>query len=137
MVINLTSPPPRPQEPVADPYQNEPSRHPALEVRTSKPFNAETPPAVLAAGLTTPNDLFYVRNHLPVPVVDPGSYALKIEGDGLRMNSFSLEVRIPTIRCIVFIFKAPGALKLVSRISSVSAISRWRHGAAATAAQRS
>jgi hypothetical protein len=28
---------------VQDPYQNEPERHPALIVRSAKPFNAETP----------------------------------------------------------------------------------------------
>lgn len=34
--------------------------------------------------LITPNDLFYVRNHLPVPHIKPEEYKLKIEGEGLR-----------------------------------------------------
>jgi sulfite oxidase len=47
--------------PAADPYANEPARHPALLTRADKPFNAETPPGILAAGLVTPTDMFYVR----------------------------------------------------------------------------
>lgn len=38
-------------------------------MRTAKPFNGETPAPVLTAPVT-PADLHYVRNHLPVPVVD-------------------------------------------------------------------
>nr|CEL64308.1 TPA: sulfite oxidase, putative [Neospora caninum Liverpool] len=50
-----------------DAYGNEPLRHPALIVRSEKPFNAETPLTLLADDFFTPNDLFFVRNHLPVP----------------------------------------------------------------------
>ena len=50
-----------------DPYSHEPRRHPALRVRAAKPFNAETPRQLLVDQYVTPNDLFYVRNHLPVP----------------------------------------------------------------------
>ena len=35
-------------------------RHPALVVRSAKPMNAETPRELLAAGLITPTELFYV-----------------------------------------------------------------------------
>lgn len=35
------------------------------------PFNAETPPALLGESLITPNELFYVRNHLPVRLLAP------------------------------------------------------------------
>ena len=48
---------------------------------------AETPMELLTAALVTPNDLFYVRNHLPVPVVNPDTYRLKIEGEGVRAVS--------------------------------------------------
>lgn len=59
-----------------DPYSNEPSRLPALVVRSAKPFNAETPPELLADSLVTPNDLFYVRNHLPVPHLDAATHTV-------------------------------------------------------------
>ncbi|MCV4940180.1 hypothetical protein OFC17_35935, partial [Escherichia coli] len=52
---------------VNDPYAAEPQRYPVFTVHTQKPFNAETPNSVLLDSFITPNDLFYVRNHLPVP----------------------------------------------------------------------
>lgn len=61
---------------VADPYANEPRRHRALKVQSDKPFNAETPLDALASGSSTPTELFYVRNHLPVPHVDPAGYSV-------------------------------------------------------------
>ena len=33
-------------------------------------------------GLITPNDLFFVRNHAPTPVIDPASYVLTVGGPG-------------------------------------------------------
>jgi sulfite oxidase len=63
---------------VQDPYKNEPSRHPALLVRSSKPFNGETPPELLTAAVITPVDMFYVRHHLPVPEVPADTYNLKV-----------------------------------------------------------
>lgn len=61
-----------------DPYANDPERHPALIPRTLKPYNGETPPELLAASPLTPNALFYVRNHLPVPKVDADTW--KVSG---------------------------------------------------------
>jgi hypothetical protein len=61
-----------------DPYSTDPPRHPALIVRKDKPFNAEPPMALLAESFLTPEPLFYVRHHHPVPVVDARSYRLKI-----------------------------------------------------------
>lgn len=67
----------------ADPYANEPKdRLPALVVRSQNPMNAETPLSLLAESFITPTPLFYIRNHLPVPDIDPKTYKLKIEGQG-------------------------------------------------------
>ncbi|RUS78220.1 hypothetical protein EGW08_014034 [Elysia chlorotica] len=52
-----------------DPYKDEPIRSPLLIPSSEKPFNAEPPVQMLAEKFLTPNDLFYVRNHLPVPCV--------------------------------------------------------------------
>ena len=49
-------------------------------MRSAKPFNAETPKEILGEQLFTPNELFYVRNHLPVPHVKPEDYQLEIKG---------------------------------------------------------
>lgn len=37
-----------------DPYANEPRRHPVLQVRSKKPFNAEPPPVLLVETFVTP-----------------------------------------------------------------------------------
>ncbi|EEZ97850.1 sulfite oxidase, mitochondrial [Tribolium castaneum] len=69
-------------ENMSDPYSTDPKRHPVLHPASVKPFNAETPPFLLVQQFITPNELFYVRNHLPVPKVDPETYELEIEIEG-------------------------------------------------------
>ncbi|XP_077541565.1 sulfite oxidase isoform X2 [Haemaphysalis longicornis] len=74
-----------------DPYSTDPKRHPALKPASTKPFNAEPPLAVLADQYKTPNELFYVRNHLPVPLVDPKEYVLEIEDCDGNCHTLTLE----------------------------------------------
>ncbi|VDK81954.1 unnamed protein product [Onchocerca ochengi] len=65
----------------------EQKRHPALIVKSEKPFNAETPPELIIDHFYTPNDIFYVRNHMPVPAVkqiDAKKHRLKIDGISVR-----------------------------------------------------
>lgn len=85
-----------------DPFANEPQRHPALikvsrlrkaiatgpfgsclmcpiHVKVSeKPFNAETPMSLMTDSFYTPNDLFYVRSHLPTPDIPAEEYELEV-----------------------------------------------------------
>ncbi|KAE8892472.1 Sulfite oxidase [Phytophthora fragariae] len=68
------------------PYSKDPTRHPALKVNSSMPFNAEPPPELLMQSFITPNDLFFVRNHLPVPDVDVENFTLKISGLGIAKD---------------------------------------------------
>ncbi|CAG2102832.1 unnamed protein product [Medioppia subpectinata] len=67
-----------------DPYANDPIRHPILKARSQKPFNAEPPEELLVQKFITPKELFFVRNHLPVPEIDIENYTLEIEGFGLK-----------------------------------------------------
>jgi hypothetical protein len=53
---------------------------PALVVRQDSPFNAETPREALATHLHTPNELFYVRSHLPAPHIAEQEYRLTVQG---------------------------------------------------------
>lgn len=71
---------------------NEPHhRHPALFCNQDRPFNAEPPVAILAGQFHTPNDLFYVRNHLPVPPkVDISNYKLVVTKEGSNDQSLQL-----------------------------------------------
>lgn len=79
---NITEVPKQVEADKNDPYANDPVRHPALIPSSSKPFNAEPPPSLLTDNFLTPNELFFVRNHLPVPDVDLKSYKLDISVDG-------------------------------------------------------
>jgi sulfite oxidase len=85
----------------SDPYGREPLRHPALIPRSAKPFNAEPPAQLLADSYITPTELFFVRNHLPVPDIDPATYALEISGPGIpegapvRLSLHDLQTKFP------------------------------------------
>ncbi|KAM3727971.1 Sulfite oxidase [Dirofilaria immitis] len=67
-----------------DPYCDDPERHPALIVKSKKPFNAETPAELIMDHFYTPNDIFYVRNHMPVPIIDGKKHRLRIEGISIQ-----------------------------------------------------
>ncbi|XP_037726719.1 sulfite oxidase, mitochondrial [Drosophila subpulchrella] len=75
---------------LGSPWSQEPQRHALLKPASKRPFNAEPPIGLLAEQFYTPNDLFYVRNHLPVPVISPEDYELEIEG-GEKKKTLSLE----------------------------------------------
>ncbi|KAM4613497.1 sulfite oxidase, mitochondrial isoform 2-T2 [Polymixia lowei] len=82
----------------ADPYSSDPDRHPVLRVNSLKPFNAEPPPELLTDNYITPSALFFKRNHLPVPRVDPASYRLHVEGlpgGALTLSLDDLKTRFP------------------------------------------
>uniref|UniRef100_A0A0D6QTF4 Sulfite oxidase n=1 Tax=Araucaria cunninghamii TaxID=56994 RepID=A0A0D6QTF4_ARACU len=51
-------------------YGEEPSRHPSLKVNAKEPFNAEPPRTALIESYVTSVDMFYKRNHGPIPVLD-------------------------------------------------------------------
>lgn len=79
------------------PYVNDPIRHPALLVRTSEPFNAETPIQLVPDNYITPNDLFFVRNHLPVPIVkDIENFRIQFSVDG--KDSFGFEISLDELK---------------------------------------
>ena len=74
-----------------DPYKMEPTRHPAMVINSKKPFDAETPPEILTDHFYTPNELFMVRNHLPVPKLDANNYKLKISVQGEEPIELTME----------------------------------------------
>ncbi|CAJ2499636.1 Uu.00g024890.m01.CDS01 [Anthostomella pinea] len=55
---------------IEDPFVSDPVRDARLRKMTEKPCNAETPADELAESFLTPNEVFYVRNHMWVPVVE-------------------------------------------------------------------
>ncbi|KAM3620696.1 uncharacterized protein V6R79_000712 [Siganus canaliculatus] len=82
----------------SDPYSADPQRHPVLHINSLKPFNAEPPPELLSDSYVTPAAIFFKRNHLPVPKVDPDSYQLQVEGlpgGSLTLSLQDLKTRFP------------------------------------------
>jgi len=113
-----------------DPFANAPSRHPALIVNQQKPFNAETPLNILGDSFLTPQDLMFVRSHLPVPDVDPESYTLEVEGVGCKNISLSLEdiKKLPQVK-IVAAVQCGGNRRLEMKSRRTLKGLDWRGGA--------
>nr|GMC93581.1 sulfite oxidase [Ipomoea batatas] len=62
-------------------YSQEPPRHPCLKINAKEPFNAEPPRSALVSSYVTPVDLFYKRNHGPIPIVeDIERYSVTLSG---------------------------------------------------------
>ncbi|KAI9735701.1 MAG: hypothetical protein M1818_006309 [Claussenomyces sp. TS43310] len=75
-----------PMEAIEDPFVNDPARDTRLRVLTARPCNAETPGEGLSQFLT-PNEMFYVRNHMWVPAVEGSEHQLTIElNDGEEVS---------------------------------------------------
>ncbi len=49
-------------------------------VHETEPYNAEPPRGALAGSRLTALDTFYVRNHGPIPQLDPSAWRLRVEG---------------------------------------------------------
>lgn len=94
---------------ITDAYADEPKRHPLLSILTQKPFNAETPKEFSVDNLITPNELHFIRNHMPVPQIDTANFKLEIlnevNGKKFEFNLQDLQTKfssftIPvTIQC--------------------------------------
>ncbi|RYP82585.1 hypothetical protein DL770_005550 [Monosporascus sp. CRB-9-2] len=81
------------QEYVEDPFETDPERDGRLRVITRKPCNAETPADELAESFLTPNEVFYVRNHMWVPVVEEAhadDHTVSIELPNGDVKSYTL-----------------------------------------------
>jgi sulfite oxidase len=61
-----------------------------MVIHEAEPFNAETSIAALGESSATPTDAFYVRDHGPVPEIDPGTWRLQVDGRVERELSLSL-----------------------------------------------
>ncbi|KAL8877410.1 MAG: hypothetical protein Q9192_008671, partial [Flavoplaca navasiana] len=79
-----------PVEQLADPFKNDPKRDERLIVHSDRPFNAETPEEGLNAFIT-PDDLFYVRQHMWVPEVYEDSHRLVVELTDGEEKEYSLQ----------------------------------------------
>lgn len=69
-----------------------PGKRPLI-LHNDRPEDLETPPAYFTTWLT-PNDIFFVRQHLPRPSVDQGTYRLMLNG---RVNK-QMELSVGDLR---------------------------------------
>jgi hypothetical protein len=86
----------RSQRDLQDPFSLDPEVSPVLRCFVKKPVNAEPPGPLLTHSFLTPNDIFFIRNHHPVPrdlaaadyQIDETKYLVDIEiagsADGSR-----------------------------------------------------
>lgn len=114
-----------------DPYANDPSRLPVFRVNSQKPFNAEPPLDLLINNFITPNEIHYVRNHLPVPLVDTHEYALIIEGLGVKSTKLTLEdikTKFPIVKVTVAIQCAGNRRSEMNKVKQVKGL-EWSGGA--------
>lgn len=83
-----------PKDAIQDPFEEDPARDPRLTRHTAKPCNAEPPNQELDEDFLTPNELFYVRNHMWVPVVEGeaiGRHTLTIELPDGEERTYTLQ----------------------------------------------
>ena len=120
---------------INDPFAHEDYRHPALNVNSKKPFNAEPPPELLIDSFITPNELFFVRNHLPVPQFDEKNFKLTVEVPGKKSIKLSVDTLKKTFKehTIVGTLQCAGNRRSqMSNYKTVKGLS-WRFGAISTA----
>ena len=116
-----------------DPYINDPNRDTDLKFHSVSPCNAETPKDSIMNNWITPNELWYIRNHHPVPKINIKDYKLNIFNQN---NNYSLSFDdlkklkqkkvITTIQCGG---NRRGGLNKVDKTSGTP----WSYGAISTA----
>lgn len=74
----------------SDPFSADPVVSPVLKIFADKPVMAETPAALLTQSWLTPNDLWFVRNHHPVPVIQEDDYKLTVSGPEIGLAPVTL-----------------------------------------------
>lgn len=116
-------------------------RNPDFLVRSLDPLNGGPAPTSQVAGFITPNDLFFVRNHGPVPQVDAGTYRLEVGGLVTAPLSLSLSdmaarfarrTLVSTVACagqrrieMTHVAPIPGELPWGQEAVSTAAWSGW------------
>ena len=118
------------------PYANDPERTTILKVNTKEPFNAETPTILLDNEFLTPNDLFFVRNHLPVPQVNVDKFVLEVQvknREPIRYTLDDLKTKFKHYTVIATIQCAGNRRVELAKMKPVKGLS-WTGGAIGNAA---
>ncbi|XP_045493454.1 sulfite oxidase isoform X2 [Colias croceus] len=118
-------------------WAQEPHRDKRLVVKTAKPFNAEIPADEQVDNFDTPNDLFYVRQHMPVPPIDPSKHKLKIHIKGAKNKSYEfsltqLEKKFKKVEVSAALMCAGNRRSEMNKVKPVKGLS-WTVGAISNA----
>jgi sulfite oxidase len=93
---------------MATPTRQQSAKSPDFEVLQEEPYNGQPPVAQLLEGRVTPISSFFVRNHAPLPEIDPEELRLEIGGmvhRPLRLrlvdlkNNFGTVEQTATLQC--------------------------------------
>jgi hydroxyacylglutathione hydrolase len=109
---------------------------PALVVWTEEPLNAETPLDLLAGEPLTPNQLFFIRNHGPIPEVDPASYRLTVRGlvsEPLDLSLDELRRRFERVTVAAYLACAGNRRSELASIAPIPDQEPWGPGATGNA----
>ena len=123
-----------------NPYKNEPSRLNILKTHTEAPFNAETPTNLIKDEFITPNALWFVRHHHPVPKIKEEEYQLVIKNEFnssttssiLKLSLQELKDNFPSVEVMTTIQCAGNRRNDFNQISKTQGLP-WQHGAISTA----
>ncbi|XP_041975205.1 sulfite oxidase, mitochondrial [Aricia agestis] len=120
-------------------WVKEPYRDKRLIVKTAKPFNAEIPPQYQIAHFDTPNELFYVRQHMPVPELSEEEHTVTVTivGDGTSTISLTLQdiERFPQVTVRAALMCAGNRRSEMNKVKPVKGLS-WQAGAISCATWR-
>jgi DMSO/TMAO reductase YedYZ molybdopterin-dependent catalytic subunit len=98
--------------------------------RSETPLTLETPIAALEQPLT-PNELFYVRNHFPVPTLQANTWRLRVQGAVERELDLTLEdLRRMTARTVTMTLECAGNSR--SLLNPAVRGTQWANGAVST-----
>lgn len=111
-------------------------KHPDFIVHQQHPLNGNAPLLFLAQEFITPNDLFYVRNHGNIPVIDPLNYRLTVDGlvrKPLTLTMKELQENFPKVE-VTSTMQCAGNRRIeLAEVSSISGEILWGAGAISTA----
>ncbi|KAJ3076580.1 hypothetical protein HDU98_002100 [Podochytrium sp. JEL0797] len=119
-------------------FKNDPIRDPQLLTRSARPCNAETPPEKLTESFVTPTNLFFVRNHLPVPEMDTADdpYILEIDApwvkEPVRLTMEEIKARFPRVDVMTTLQCAGNRRKEMHDVKPVKGL-QWTQGAISNA----
>mmetsp|Transcript_14320 Transcript_14320/g.20988 ORF Transcript_14320/g.20988 Transcript_14320/m.20988 type:complete len:567 (-) Transcript_14320:444-2144(-) len=121
-----------------DPFMDDPERSKKLIVHNETPMNAEVPEELICESYITPNELFYLRHHHPVPTVDPETYRLKINLNAINPNLGTVSLSLSDLKSMPYT-KITSTLQCGgNRRGEYNAIHKtagtpWKQGAISTA----